>query len=114
MRRDQVVRRLKPPAGALADGAVADGGLKAAGHVAPVARAFGVETGVAQVAGTPDVAAQQLAIDHRGATDASAQGEQDDVLHAPGRPEPDFAQERCMGIVNYGNGPPGSEPTCPS
>ena len=103
MRRDEIVRGLETTAGALLDGAIADGHFDAPRRAGAIRRSVRVERQMAQMAGATDMAAKQPAINHRRSPDAGAQREQDDVLKTVRGPDPHFAQQCRMAVVQNGD-----------
>lgn len=102
-RAHQVVGGGEQAVGALGEVVVADGVFEAAGDAGDIQGSVRVEGDVAEVAGFAVVTAEQVTIDHGGATDTGAEGEEEDISGVARGPAPDLAEQGGVSVVEHGD-----------
>jgi len=101
---DKIVGRGETAARSFLNGVVANQNLQTSRRARHIRNAVGIQRNMTQVPGSADVSAQQAAIHHRGAADASAEREHNDVGVRFARALPDFAQQSGLRIVEDRHG----------
>lgn len=86
---------------AKADGLIADGVFEAAGRVEVIAGRIRVDAEMAEMTGAADFAGEEAAARVNRPTDASAEGEHEDIAAALGGSGPNFAEKGGVGVVEH-------------